>query len=399
MTKMVDHLTSLGVPADAGTNGYALETTVIVYDLDGLLRVLDLEIDPLGRAAHFEALFGSIPVSDEPDFALLRRVAAHVIGNEPLSDEDRSAVDPLFPITVAVTIANGPITVDKVIDLSTNDGTERVVTYTDVTMVEGGAFVCYATPLTFTCDTLTRTGRPPAGMNDFTIAGRTGAAKATPPQPEAATQAGNGEKGECSSAGIAGRGGQPGNKGDEGTKGSPGLDGNDGLPSYEATIEIKNKLTVDRALKIFTQSGPGGKGGDGGQGGAGQQGGNGGDGVTCGCTGNGGGRGNDGGRGGKGGPAGHGGNGVDARGNIYVLVPTGADVSKVDGLPPVPAPPGGPGSPGPGGPGGKGGGGSSGGKNNSGAGVGGDATGGDPGDRGDHGKLTGKPAEIEVRPR
>jgi hypothetical protein len=397
MTRTMQQLSHFGVPDGTGTDGIAVDTEVIVYDLRGLWLLFDLALDETARDAHFEALFDGIDVPADPDAALLRRVHGHVIGNETLSDEDRAAVDPIFPLTVALTVADGPLTVDKPYDLSTTDGTPRVVSFTDVTLQQGGYFTCYATPLLFSCDTLTRTGDTGGTMADFTIAGRAGAPRSTPEQPKAATQASSGGKGECSSAGIAGKGGGKGDPGAIGTKGVDGEHGNAGIPSMAATIKISKTLTVAKSLTMFTQSGPGGKGGDGGQGGNGQQGGNGGDGVTCGCTGNSGGPGGDGGKGGPGGRAGDGGNGVDTDANIAVFVPTGADVSKVSWVP-APALPGQPGAYGPGGAGGKGGGGSSGGKDNSGAGGGGDGGPGDPGGRGEPGKITGKAASVDVQP-
>jgi len=393
----MEQLSHFGVPDSVGTDGLAVDTEVIVYDLDGLRLLFDMALDEGARDAHFKAMFDGIDAPDDPDLALLRRVHGHVIGNETLSDEDRAAVDPIFPITVALMVADGPLTVDKHHDLSTTDGTPRVVSFTDVTLVQGGYFTCYATPLAFSCETLTRTGDTGGTTADFTIAGRTGAAQPTPDKPSAATQASSGGKGECSSAGIAGKGGGKGDPGAPGTKGTDGARANDGSPSLAATIKIGRTLTVAKPLTIVTQSGSGGRGGDGGPGGDGQRGGNGGDGVTCGCTGNSGGPGGDGGKGGPGGRAGDGGNGVDADANISVFVPTHDDVTKVTPLY-APAPPGQPGAYGPGGTGGKGGGGSSGGKDNSGAGGGGDGGPGDPGGRGDPGKVTGKAATIDVQP-
>jgi hypothetical protein len=397
MTRTMGQLSHFGVPEGIGTKGLAVNTEVIVYDLDGLRLLLDMALDDEGRDAHFNALFDGIDVPDDPDLALLRRVHGHVIGNETLTDEDRAAVDPIFPVTVALEVADGPITVDKPYDLSTTDGTARVVSFTDVTLAQGGYFTCYSTPLLFSCDTLTRTGDSGGTMADFTIAGRTGAPQPTPAKPGTATQAASGRPGQCSSAGIAGEGGGKGDPGAEGTRGTDGAGGKDGSASNAATIRIAKRLTVTKPLTIFTQSGPGGKGGDGGPGGDGQQGGNGGNGVTCECTGNGGGPGGPGGKGGPGGRAGDGGNGVDADQNIVVYVPTGADVSKVTWTS-ASARPGDPGSPGTGGTGGKGGGASSGGKNNSGGGAGGDAGPGDPGGVGNAGTITGKAAKVEVQP-
>ena len=172
MTRTMEQLSHFAVPDGIGSKGLAVDTEVIVYDLDGLRLLFDLALGEGARDAHFKALFDGIDVPDDPDLALLRRAHGHMIGNETLSDEDRAAVDPIFPITVALTVADGPLTVDKPYDLSTTDGTPRVVSFTDVTIAQGGYFTCYATPLLFSCDTLTRTGDTGGTMADFTRSSR-----------------------------------------------------------------------------------------------------------------------------------------------------------------------------------------------------------------------------------
>lgn len=396
---LLDRLAALGVPADAAGPDGVLDTTVTVYNVDQLRDLLDPGFDEAGRRDHFDALFAGVgPQGGERDAEsrLVDRVAAHVFGAEELSDDDREAITPAFPLSVKVLGSPGPMTVSAPKDISTADGRLSIVDVTDLTITQGGYFICRSTPLQFKCQTLTRTGDTGSSAGDFNILGTVGATPPTPPQPPTPTQAPKGKDGECSSSGIAGTGGQPGTAGEPGTPGTPGGPGNPGSASQQATIIISEKLTADR-ITIVTQSGPGGKGGDGGLGGQGQQGGNGGNGATCECTGNGGGPGNNGGKGGKGGKAGDGGSGVDAAGNIVVKVPQSGDVQKIITIP-QPAPPGGPGTPGKGGPGGDGGTGGTAGKNNSAGGGGGNPGSGGDGDPGDYGKVTGKPATFDIRP-
>ena len=398
----IDQLQAHGIPVTAPANGGPVETKTVVHDVDQLRSLLDLGLDQQGRQAHYEALFNGIePAATGGQAAaadggapLSQRIAAHVVGNADLSDEDRAAIAPVFPLTAHVTAAPGPITVNSRYDLSTPDGSVRIVSFTDVTLEQGGYFVCESTPLSFTCTTLTRIGTSGSSAADFNILGKTGATPATPPTPGAAGQAAPGAPGECSSAGIAGQGGGNGSSGAAGTPGTAGPNGNPGTPSMQATITIKNALTASELI-VYSQSGPGGQGGIGGAGGLGQQGGNGGNGTTCGCTGNGGGSGGDGGTGGAGGAAGNGGNGVNAAGNVVIRVPTHPDVAKVQHTT-EPAPPGAAGQPGPGGAGGAGGTGGGGGKNNVGGGSGGHGNPGATGSQGQPGTVSGNAAQITV---
>ena len=401
----ISKLEAHGIPASA-LSGKTLETTLVVYDVDHLRSLLDLGLDEQGRQGHYEALFNGVTsiapsdkaapaAADDGGASIADRIAAHVIGNGTLSAADRAEVAPVFPMTIHVAAASGPLAVTSRYDLSTPDGSPRIVSFTDVTLEQGGYFWCASTPLLFTCNTLTRKGDTGTTAADFNIVGNAGVKPSTPQTPIAPSQASAGSTGECSSAGIAGPGGGPGNPGGPGTKGGDGTGGNNGTPSMQATITIQQTLTGN--LTVYTQSGPGGPGGDGGQGGPGGQGGNGGNGVTCGCTGNSGGQGGDGGRGGLGGRAGDGGNGVNAAGNIVIRVPGPDDVPKVTSVTTL-APPGDPGAPGQGGPGGAGGSGSSGGKYNGGGSGGGTGGPGAPGGQGSAGSIYGNPAQVTVMP-
>jgi hypothetical protein len=392
----IAQLQAAGIPVTAAANGGPVETKTVVQNVDQLRSLLDVGLDQQGRQAHFDALFNGVATPAAASAApLSQRIAANVIGNSALSAEDQAAIAPAFPLTVSVTAAAGPLTVTSRYDLSTTDGSPHVVTFTDVILEQGGYFVCESTPLSFTCNTLTRNGNSGStGIGDFNILGKTGAIPPTPAPPAAAGQAAAGMVGECSSAGIAGHGGGNGNPGAAGTPGTAGTNGLPGTPSQQATIKIQNTLTATQLI-IYAQSGPGGPGGNGGAGGPGQQGGNGGNGVTCDCTGNAGGQGGDGGMGGVGGAAGHGGSGANAVGNIAIFVPNAAAAAKIQPTT-APAPPGAAGQPGPGGPGGAGGAASSGGKNNAGGSAGGHGAPGATGAQGQPGTASGLPPQITV---
>jgi hypothetical protein len=394
-----------GIPVTALAAAGLAETKTVVHDVGQLRSLLDQGLDQQGRQAHHDALFngiqpaatGGAAADDAGGAALSQRIAAHVVGNANLSDEDHAAIAPAFPLTAHVTAATGPLTVRSRYDLSTPDGSMRIASFTDVTLEQGGYFVCESTPLTFTCATLTRNGTSGSSGADFSILGKTGATPPTPPAPAGSGQAAAGPPGLCYAAGVAGPGGGNGSAGAPGAPGTAGVTGGPGTPSMPATINIQTALTVTGPLTVYSQSGPGGQGGNGGAGGPGQQGGNGGNGVSCDCTGNGGGQGGPGGRGGDGGAAGNGGNAVNAAGNVVIRVPGQADVAKVHFTTAV-APPGAVGQPGPGGPGGAGGSGGSGGKDSPGGGPGGSSGPGATGAPGQPGTVSGRAAQITVTP-
>jgi len=220
--------------------GGLVGTKTVVHDVDQLRSLLDLSLNQQGRQAHYGAMFDGIEAATGGEAAaagdggatLSHRVAAYVAGNAGLSDEDRAAIPPAFPLTAHVTAAPGPITVSSRYDLSTPDGSVRIASFTDVTLEQGGYFVCESTPLTFTCQTLTRNGNSGSSAADFNILGKA----AITPTPAAAGQAAPGAPGEWSSVGIAGNGGGPGNPGAGGTPGTAGTNGSPGTPSIQATI-------------------------------------------------------------------------------------------------------------------------------------------------------------------
>ena len=393
----IGNLEAHGIPVNAG--GKLVKTTTVVQNVEQLRSLLDDGFDAAGREAHNQALFGGISAPDETGASTAQRLAAHVIGNADLSEEDKAQVAGAFPMTVNVVASPesaGPLTVNSAYNLSSSSG-PTIVSFTDVILEQGGYFVCEGTVLSFTCNTLTRNGNTGnSAFADFNILGITPAPPAPQKVPIPPDQAGPGANGDCSSAGISGRSGADGTPGRSGTPGNAGTPGGAGIPSQAATIKIMTAL--NNPISIYSQSGNGGTGGDGSTGGTGQQGGNGGNGATCDCTGNGAGNGGNGGTGGVGGLAGDGGPSTDAQGNIAVYVPAQADVQKVS-FTPEQANPGNPGNPGNGGLGGAGGNGGSGGKNNGNGSPGGPGTGGAQGTRGQAGSgQHGAAAQITVSP-
>jgi hypothetical protein len=391
-------LNQLGVPADAGAAG----AKVLLHNPGQLKDLLDIGLSPAGRAQHAAALLDGVkaPAGNQA-VPLVHKLVGYAVGNDELSADDHAQLAAALPMTAHVVAAQAtasPQVVNYVWDVSTTDGSMKVIDLPNgLELQDGGCIVARATPLHFTCASLTRTGNPPSGYSgDFNLLGKPGAAVPTPGPPSGFGQAQSGAPGQCSSVGVAGNGGGNGTSGQQGTTGTAGATGNDGIASALATIVIQNTLTLASGrqfLAVATQSGPGGQGGTGGPGGAGQQGGNGGNGATCDCTGNGGGSAGGGGKGGKGGKAGNGGNGVDAAGNILVYLPVTVSTSVVQAVPSQ-ALPGQPGAQGTGGPGGAAGTAGTAGKNNSAGGSAGSGGPGDPGGTGSVGAHTGAAATI-----
>jgi hypothetical protein len=399
-------LSSLGVPESAASNG----TSIGLHNVAQLRDLLDIGLPAEQRAQHADALVGGgtapggTAPGGQPGVSLTQRLIQSVVGNDELSAEDQAQLAPAFPITAHVTAQTAdapPMQVNYVWDVSTADGTIKVISLLNgIELQAGGCIVARATPLHFSCTSFTRTGGPPPGYSgDFNILGRPGGPVPIPLTPTTPGQAAAGAPGQCTSAGIAGDGGGNGTPGLQGTKGDPGVRGNDGIASAIATIAITDSMNVagatSKLLVVMTQSGPGGPGGTGGQGATGQQGGNGGDGANCECTGNGGGSAGAGGRGGSGGAAGDGGNGVDAAGDIALYLPKGVSTKLLQFVP-IPALPGPAGNPGLGGNGGAPGKAGAAGKNNS---AGGSASSGPTGNPGGaapgiSGTHTGKPAQL-----
>jgi hypothetical protein len=390
----ISNLEAHGIPVEAG--GKLVKTTTVVQNIDQLRSLFDHGFDEAGREAHYQALFGGI--SNPEGASAAQRIAAHVIGNGELSDEDKAHVAGAFPMTVNVIASPktaGTLTVTAPYSLSSTTG-PMIVTFTDVVLEEGGYFVCEGTLLSFTCTNLTRNGGTGnTSFADFNILGITPDTPAPQgPNTSDPGQATNGTNGDCSSAGVADRGGSNGSPGSQGATGSPGTPGSPGIASQPATITITGSL--NSAITIFSQSGGGGNGGAGGQGGTGQKGGNGGNGATCDCTGSGAGNGGSGGTGGTGGNGGNGGNATTAAGNIAVYVHNGDQanlVSYTAGAATIPGTGGAPGGPGAVGTGGDKG---SGGKHNGDGSAGGAGNQGSSGTHGHNGSGSGQPAGFSV---
>jgi hypothetical protein len=393
-----DCVDKLGFADPATWPGGEIDALITVRSVDQLKDLLDSGATEAEREAHVRAMFESIDAASEPDGGLLRRVHFYVYGNDPLSAEDRAAIEVAFPLQVRVITA-----VDKTIDSQWDLGTSVTpmvkVCLGTLTMNQGGYVSIENTMLDFRVDDLIRNGN--AGPNipgDFLILGVPGTRGRDGSSPPPPGQAQSGAPGECSSGGVSGHGGGNGSPGVAGTPGGGGEDGQDGLPSLSATIMINNSIGgTAPQIVIATQSGSGGAGGNGGNGSAGGQGGNGGNGVTCGCTGNAGGTGAQGGKGGSGGNGGNGGNGVDAQADVVVQAPA-AFLDKITGVR-TPAPPGLGGAAGLAGPGGAGGAGSTGGKDNPGGDPGGQGAAGDPATAGKAGTVTGQPAFVRIQPK
>jgi hypothetical protein len=397
-------LTELGVPQSASDDG-VLQTTIMVHNTAQLKALFDIGLPPERRAEHADALLDGIAAPAEyPQVGLLHALMRHAVGNDELSDADRTDLAAAFPLTANIhtQLATAePMVVNYVWDVSTSDGTAKVIDLPNgIVLADGGCIVARSTPLLFSCSSFVRTGAPPAGYSgDFNILGTKGAPVPIPPTPGGAGQAPWGSPGVCISNGVAGNGGGNGTIGQQGTTGTTGGTGNPGIASSSATITITTALDLSGAatahLLVATQSGTGGDGGPGAAGGPGQQGGNGGNGVSCDCTGNAGGQAGPGGKGGTGGSAGDGGNGVDAAGNITVYVPVSVSTTLVQAVP-LPATPGRPGAPGGPGPGGAPGTPGAAGKNSAPGGAAGTGGPGAPGGPGSPGTIAGNPATVSA---
>src|ERR1051326_6776093 len=124
---------------------------MVVQNTEQLRTLLDHGFDAARREAHYQALFGGISAPDDAGASTAQRLAAHVIGNAGLSEQDKAQVAGAFPMTVNVVAAPasaGPLTVNGRYDLSSTGG-PTIVTFTDVIMEQGGYFVCNGTVLSF----------------------------------------------------------------------------------------------------------------------------------------------------------------------------------------------------------------------------------------------------------
>ena len=108
----ISNLEANGIPVTAA--GKLVQTTAVVQNVDQLRSLLDHGLDQTGREAHFQALFGGVSATDGTGASTAQSLAAHVIGNADLSEEDKAQVAGAFPMTVNVVAspaAAGPLTV------------------------------------------------------------------------------------------------------------------------------------------------------------------------------------------------------------------------------------------------------------------------------------------------
>jgi hypothetical protein len=386
----------LGHSSESLKSGKSVKSTLTVPNITSLRELLSHGETSKERESNFDCLFGSITslANNDSHEAFMMRVNGFLYGNTELSDDDHSRLSQAFPMDVYTASSETHDYAAGKNDLGTSQNL-LLLNYSKVTIADKGYITIQNTPLRFTCDSLTRTGSAPTGYGDFNILGVTGG---TPGQTDTGTTGGDGSDGNpgnCSSAGIAGASGQIGHVGKTGGTGGIGKQGGDGLPSLQAEIRISTSLDA-ASLTVWTRSGTGGIGGVGGTGGIGGNGGGGGNGASCGCTGSGAGNGESGGKGGQGGIGGLSGNGVNAAGNIKVLVPT-AYMSIV--FPnKLPTHPGIGGVGGVGGAGGAGGSKGSGGKHNGDGSDGSVGGKGSTGGNGAKGTQSGTPADISIQP-
>jgi hypothetical protein len=377
--------------------GNSFSSTIRVFNVDELRKLLDDGALPQERAERELQLFGHVPIqdiSDVTDTAIMRRVHAFLYGNADLAQSDRDVIQASFPVDV-MTVSAPNFTYDKPTDLGTSLPL-IIINYGTVTINDGACVNVHNSKLQFTMDNLIRNGNPPKGFGDFNVFGVDGAPGKPGPDGTNQGKATNGTNGTCSSCGIASTSGKTGDPGATGGNAKPGNPGFDGLPSKAASFTVTTSIKTNGNIVFYTRSGAGGVGGKGGNGGKGGDGGDGGRGAHCSATGSAGGNGGAGGAGGVGGDGGQGGNGVPAEDNVLVYVPAAfigivsnaSDTANFgDG-----------GAGGTGGGGGTGGSGGSGGPSNPDGSKGGNGGKGGDGGIGPKGTKTGSPASIQIRP-
>lgn len=394
MSTFYERAAQLGHSRELLEQGIAIQSRIIVENVEQLRELLNPGLNKQGREKLVEELFAGIPTpGGETAAGILEHVGKYLYGNADLSTTDRALIHTLFPMSITAD-SNPNETISTKYELKTNDPI-YIKNWGTLTLANGGCLIAYNKPIQISIDKLIRTGSPPTPFSDFNILGATGP---TGTNAGAGNTGGGGDKGrdgECSSGGIAGRGGESGKTGGAGIVGGTGGTGSAGLASQSATITI-NSFGSTGPIFIATRSGTGGVGGIGGKGGRGGTGGKGGNGVTCACTGNGAGNGARGGTGGNGGVGGPGGNATGAAANVIVYAPS-ENISQIFPVS-APVPPGAGGAGGAPGGGGSGGGKGTGGKHN---GNGSDGSAGATGATGATGTAatqSGAPAQINIEP-
>lgn len=260
--------------------------------------------------------------ADKP-YSLEERAFNFVFFDEPLSEEDRAAIAPAFPMKfVSTSQEKRVMQAGETWDASSAEES-TLINLKELHMEAGSSIVVYHAGLVMYVDHLILNApldSPNSPGYHIGIFGRTGVTPGAPGEPGVADPGDVGYNGTC-----IGGGGGPSTNGKEGgvgqpaNPGLPGTKGGDGLPSMSANIYIKKISGPVDQLVISTKSGDGGQGGQGGKGGRGGAGGQGGNAVSCGCTCTEAGRGGTGSQGGKGGQGGRGGDCVDGN-DIYISV-------------------------------------------------------------------------------
>ncbi|MBV9762798.1 MAG: hypothetical protein JO340_19725 [Acidobacteriaceae bacterium] len=394
MSNFYERAAKLGHSRELLEKGVAIQSRIVVENVEQLRELLDLGLNKEGREKLVEEMFEGIPTPPGDTAAgLLNRVEKYLYGNAELSHETRRLIESLFPMTISAD--SNPNETISTKYLLTSPDSVYVKNWGTLTLADGGCLIANSKGVQITIEKLIRTGKAPQPYSDINILGTTGAAGATGGTGGTGGQGDKGKDGYCSSGGIAGPGGENGKTGGQGIVGGTGGTGSDGSPSQLATIEIFSFGSTG-TISVATRSGTGGAGGKGGTGGRGGTGGKGGNGVTCACTGNGAGSGARGGTGGTGGRGGQGGNAVAAAANVVIRVPA-QNISQIFPLS-APVPPGSGGPAGVAGAGGPGGGGGSGGKYNGNASGGSTGAGGVTGTGGTGGTQSGAAAKINIEP-
>jgi hypothetical protein len=394
MSTFYERAAKLGHSRELLEQGIAIQSRIIVENIEQLRELLNLDLSKQGREQLVEQLFAGIPAPpDDTAPGILENVGKYLYGNAELSKETRALIHTLFPMSITAD-SNPDETISTKYELKTNDPV-YIKNWGTLTLANGGCLIAYNKPIQISIDKLIRTGSPPAPFSDFNILGATGATGIIGGTGNTGGGGDKGRDGECSSGGVAGRGGESGKTGGAGIVGGTGNTGSAGLASQSATITIRSFGSTG-PIFIATRSGTGGVGGVGGKGGRGGTGGGGGNGVTCACTGNGAGNGARGGTGGNGGAGGPGGNATNAAANVIVYAPS-ENISQIF---PVSAtvPSGAGGVGGAPGAGGAGGGGGSGGKYNGNGSGGSTGAIGATGATGAAGTQSGTPAQINIDP-
>jgi hypothetical protein len=84
----INNLEANGIPVN--TAGQVVQTTTVAQNVDQLRSLLDHGLDESGREAHYQALFGGVSAPGGTGASTAQTLAAHVVGNAALSDENKA---------------------------------------------------------------------------------------------------------------------------------------------------------------------------------------------------------------------------------------------------------------------------------------------------------------------